>query len=302
MCVSERGDNEFMWCFAVSCSVLQCVVKVCVSERGEKCVHVMCVCQSQCCSMLQCAAVCCSVLQCVAMCCSVLQCVAVCCSVLQCVAVCCSVTLRGSVMQYVAVCCSALHTIQWRFVLWHANLLQERSMTHSDTWHDVFRHVLQPLDVRVVCACVCVLICVTRPTVGMYSVIHEKYWHACRDSIACVPWLIPTFDMTRLHVRCLIIDVCDMTHLSESHNALLFIHLPFYTPDFISDSWLVKTPHFVSDSWLIIITISKSRNMFSESSDFISDLWRMKTDFITDLGLMKSIMNDKWFHQRLMTY
>jgi len=58
-------------CVAVCCSMLQCVLHVCVGfkEDMEKIVKSVCAYAAQvcmCCSMLQCVAVCCSVLQCVA--------------------------------------------------------------------------------------------------------------------------------------------------------------------------------------------------------------------------------------------
>jgi len=69
-----------LWCLAVCCSVLQCVLvfvgKGCVlqSSLARE------VSRNSAPSLL-CGAVCCSVLQCVAVYCSVLQCVVVCCSV-----------------------------------------------------------------------------------------------------------------------------------------------------------------------------------------------------------------------------
>ena len=86
-----------MQCFAVCCSVLQCVA-----------VHVFCNSQLTCLKDPACVAVCCSVLQCV------LQCVAVCCSVLQCVAVCCSaciMKLTVDVPERAKVCCSVLQCV-----------------------------------------------------------------------------------------------------------------------------------------------------------------------------------------------
>jgi len=74
-------------CFAVCCSVLQCVSnmnKSHMNEFGRVGVNKWT-------SVVQCVVVCCSVLQCVAVCHSVLQCGAVCSSMMQCVAMSCNV-------------------------------------------------------------------------------------------------------------------------------------------------------------------------------------------------------------------
>jgi len=100
------ASNTWIRCFAMCCSVLQCVA---LWYSVLQCVTV-------CCRVLKSVAEFCSLLHCVALCCSVLQCVAVCYSVLKGVAVCCRVLLCAglcySVLQRVAVCYSVLQCVQ----------------------------------------------------------------------------------------------------------------------------------------------------------------------------------------------
>jgi len=94
----------------VRCSVLQCVVGICVLPLlGCKLGDIFSVLQYT--EGMHGDAVCCNVFQCVSVCCGVKWYVAVCCGMLQCVAVCCSIPKGRTGVQCVAMCCSVLQCV-----------------------------------------------------------------------------------------------------------------------------------------------------------------------------------------------